>query len=142
MPEVLGDHPIRGPTPQDERSRRTEEKGKKMSQQLWGPALDAEVAYRREMAAKAYRKGTGGTPWAVRAWRRARTSASRRREARSRLVTARARDAAARLGDTLDTVGAPTDATAWQQRVSDRGVRFQDALEALRPHEGVGRHAA
>jgi hypothetical protein len=139
--EVLGDHPIRDPAPQDERKRRTEEKGTTMTQQMWGPALEAEIAYRREMVAKAYRKGAPRAHRTVRAWRRARAWAARMHEERSGLAATRTRDAEARAGDSLDTVGARTDATPWR-RDSGRSIRFEYALEALRPHEGVGRHAA
>lgn len=112
-----------------------------MSQQLWGPALDAELEYRRELAAKAYRGRSGRTPWVVRTWRRSRAWVAAKHEEHSSLASMRTREAAARFGDTLDTIAARTDASAWQHHVVD-GVAFQDALEALRPREGVGRHAA
>jgi hypothetical protein len=104
-----------------------------MSQQLWGPALEAELEYRRELAAKAYVGRPASSPWVVRAWRRSRAWVTTKHEQHTTRVADRTRDAVARFGDTHDTIAARTDSTAWQQ---------QDALEALRPREGVGRHAA
>lgn len=112
-----------------------------MSQQLWGPALEAEVAYRREVAAKAYRRRTA-TPVVVRAWRRSRAWVAARHAEHSEVVAARSRETIARLGDTLDTIAARTDRTGWDTQVSGRGVRFQNPMDAMRPHEGAGRHVA
>ncbi len=117
-----------------------------MTQQMWGPALEAEVAYRREMAAKSYQAGTPAPlRWvarvAVQGWRKGRTALKGRR-GRWAAVGSRAREGAARFGDTLDTISARTDREAWEQRVAGRSAQIEHALEALRPQDGLGRRAA
>jgi len=95
-----------------------------MSQQLWGPALDAELEYRREIAAKSYGR-PAGTSWTARVWRRSRAWATRNHE-----------------GNTIPgTTGVHADAETWEGQHWD-DAQLQEALEALRPREGVGRRAA
>jgi hypothetical protein len=87
--------------------------------QLWGPALDAELEYRRERAAQAY----GSPSW----WARLRDRAARRH------ATA------------TPTAGATPAATArvaaieWDERVARRAAQIREALEGLRPQESLDR---
>jgi hypothetical protein len=98
--------------------------------QMWGPALDAELEYRRERAARAY-----GTPSA---WARLRAWVAARRAARSQALATRAHDAVERFADTFDTVASPT---GWETRVARRTAEIEEGLEGLRP-QALGRRAA
>ncbi len=100
--------------------------------QTWGPALDAELEYRRERAARAY-----GTPTA---WARLRAWGAARRATRSQALATRARDAVERFADTIDTIAARTDAE-WEARVARRAAEIEEGLEGLRP-QALGRRAA
>lgn len=101
--------------------------------QLWGPALDAELEYRRERAAQTY-----GTPTALtrlRAWGAA------RRATRSRSLAARARDAVERFAGTIEEVASRTDVER-ETTVVRRAAEIEAGLEGVRPHEARPRHAA
>jgi hypothetical protein len=95
--------------------------------QLWGPALDAELEYRRERAAQAY----GSPSW----WARLRDRAARRHATATAMPT----------GGATPTAGATPVATAraaaseWDERVARRASQIREALEGLRPQESLDR---
>ncbi|GAA1982372.1 hypothetical protein GCM10009718_19460 [Isoptericola halotolerans] len=101
---------------------------------LQGPALEAELAYRRERAALAYGTPTTWARW--RAWREA------RRQGRERRLSARARDAVERLADTIDTVADRTDARAWEIRMARRTTEIEAGLATLRAAHDQARRVA
>jgi hypothetical protein len=82
--------------------------------QLWGPALDAELEYRRERAAQAY-----GSPWW---WARLRRRAVRR--------------------DATPAESARAATAEWDERVARRAAQIREALEGLRPQESLDRRRA
>lgn len=84
--------------------------------QLWGPALDAELEYRRERAAQAY-----GSPWW---WARLRDRAARR-------------DATS--GESTPVSNGRAAAIEWDERVARRATQIGEALEGLRPQEPLDR---
>jgi hypothetical protein len=101
-----------------------EEKDETMNQ-LWGPALEAELEYRRERAAQAY----GTPPWWT--WLRTR-SASR--------TTSRTMD---RSGGRRPERARPAPPAArWEARVARRAAEIGEGLEALRLHQEHGRRVA
>ncbi len=103
--------------------------------QLWGPAMEAELEYRRERAAQAY----GTPPW----WTRVRTRSTARSTARSgaRSTAPSAARSAARSADS-SADRAPAGAGRWEESIARRAAQIGEGLEALRLHHGTGRRAA
>ncbi|MFV2144112.1 hypothetical protein [Isoptericola sp. G70] len=101
---------------------------------MQGPAFEAELAYRRERAARSY-----GAPSFWSRWRARRAA---RRQARERGLAVRARDAVDRLADTIDTVADRTDPVAWDARMARRSAEIESGLAALHPAADHARRAA
>lgn len=100
---------------------------------LQEPAFEAELAYRRERAARS----SGAPSFWVR-WRAHRAPEVQSRRQRR---LARARDVVERFTDTIDTVSDRTDAAAWEARVTRRATEIEAGLAALRPPDSTRRLA-
>jgi hypothetical protein len=112
-----------------------------MSQLMWGPALEAEVQYRQEQARKAYTPGRlqRGTRAA---WNRARSWAQARHHDRSRAAETSGGDAVELADEALDGLAAPSDVLRLDEVIRRRAAQIEEALDALRPRDGLNRRIA
>lgn len=124
-----------------------------MSQQLWGPALEAEVAYRQERARQAYQAGPLPGPRTLgrrlardltrvldhRGTRRraARPWDVRRRGPSTTAVVGRARPGARPVSDALG-VAARQDVVR-EERGARRAAEIERGVAAMRPRPLAGR---